>query len=137
MIEKKYQKKNAQTGEEYSMKGRKDGYATLATELIDLVGGEENINKVIHCVTRLRFYLKDNTIPNKDRIENLNGVMGVVESGGQYQIVVGEAVEEVYKQVISQLSVSDDEVSEEPSITPSTENLSVFGTIKYWVNQLI
>src|SRR5699024_11680662 len=75
----------------FSVKDKKDRYYALATELIELVGGEENIDKVIHCVTRLRFYLKDNTIPDKDKIENLNGVMGVVESGGQYQIIVGEA----------------------------------------------
>src|SRR5699024_8071704 len=78
-----------------------------------------------------------NTIPDKAKIENLHGVMGVVEAGGQYQIIVGEAVEEIYKQVISQLSVSDEDISEEPSTTNSTEDLSVFGKIKYWINQLI
>src|SRR5699024_11930068 len=98
---------------------------------------EENIDKVIHCVTRLRFYLKDNTISDKDKIENLNGVMGVVESGGQYQIIVGEAVDEIYKKVISQLSVSDEEISEEQSIVHPTENLSMFAIVKYWVNRLI
>src|SRR5699024_5686630 len=117
----------------FSVKGKKDRYYALATELIELVGGEENIDKVIHCVTRLRFYSKDNTIPDKDKIENLNGVMGVVESGGQYQIIVGEAVDEIYKKVISQLSVSDEELS---TLHP-TETLSLFAKVKYWVNQLI
>src|SRR5690625_985378 len=121
----------------FSVKGKKDRYYALATELIELVGGEENIDKVIHCVTRLRFYLKDNTIPDKDKIENLNGVMGVVESGGQYQIIVGEAVDEIYKKVISQLSVSDEEISEEQSILHPTETLSLFAKVRYWVNQLI
>src|SRR5699024_8928628 len=109
----------------------------LATDLIELVGGEENIDKVIHCVTRLRFYLKDKTIPDKNKIENLNGVMGVVESGGQYQIIVGEAVDEIYKKVISQLFGYDEEISEEQSILHPTDNLSMFGKVKYWVNQLI
>src|SRR5690625_4645200 len=114
----------------FSVKDKKDRYYALATDLIELVGGEENIDKVIHCVTRLRFYLKDKTIPDKNKIENLNGVMGVVESGGQYQIIVGEAVDEIYKKVISQLFVSDEEISEEQSILHPTENLSMFGKVR-------
>src|SRR5699024_2083322 len=121
----------------FSVKDKKDRYYALATDLIELVGGEENIDKVIHCVTRLRFYLKDKTIPDKNKIENLNGDMGVVESGGQYQIIVGEAVDEIYKKVISQLCVSDEEISEEQSILHPSENLCMFGKVKYWVNQLI
>src|SRR5699024_11601662 len=102
---------------------KKDRYYALATDLIELVGREENIDKVIHCVTRLRFYIKDKTIPAKNKIENLNGVMGIVESGGQYQIIVGEAVDEIYKKVISQLFVSDEEISEEQSTLHPTETL--------------
>src|SRR5699024_11503501 len=120
-----------------SVKDKKDRYYALATDLIELVGGEENIDKVIHCVTRLRFYLKNKTIHDKNKIENLNGVMDVVETGGQYQIIVGEAVDEINKKVISQLFVSDEEISEEQSILHPTENLSMFGKVKYWVNQLI
>src|SRR5699024_10105506 len=121
----------------FSVKDKKDRYYALATDLIELVGGEENIDKVIHCLTRLRFYLKDKTIPDKNKIENLNGVMGVVESDGQHQIIVGEAVDEIDTKVITQLFVSDEEISEEQSIVHPTENRSMFGKVKSWVNQLI
>src|SRR5699024_715735 len=121
----------------FSVKDKKDRYYALATDLIELVGGGENIDKVIHCVTRLRFYLKDKTIPDKNKIENLNGGMGVVESGGQYQIIVGEAVDEIYNKVISELVVYDEDISEEQSNLHPTEDRSMFGKVKYWVNQLI
>src|SRR5699024_3772424 len=107
----------------FSVKDKKDRYYALATDLIELVGGDVNIDKVLHCVTRLRFDLRDRTIPDMNKIENLNGVMGVVESGRQYQIIVGESVDEIYKKVISQLFVSDEEISEEQSILHPTENL--------------
>ncbi len=62
-------------------KQRKE-YKSLASDIIRLVGGRENIDKIIHCVTRLRFYLKYNTIADKDKLQDLDRVIEVVESGG-------------------------------------------------------
>ncbi|MDR3240767.1 MAG: PTS transporter subunit EIIC [Lactobacillaceae bacterium] len=94
----------------------KRDYATLASGIIDGVGGEENVDHVIHCVTRLRFYLKDKDKANTEQIKHLNGVAGAVynESLGQYQVVIGQAVEDVYEQVVDQLgdAVIDDEADE-------------------------
>lgn len=118
------------------MRNRRDRYQKLATELIASVGGEENIDKVMHCVTRLRFHLKNEAIPNKNEIENLDGVMGVVQSGGQYQVIVGEAVDDIYKEVASLLPFTEDRVAEEVDAHP-TEDLNAFGKMKYWFNQLI
>jgi PTS system beta-glucosides-specific IIC component len=65
-----------------------------------LVGGEQNIISVVHCATRLRFSLKDHSQADKKNLENSDGILSVVESGGQFQVVIGSHVSEVYKDVI-------------------------------------
>lgn len=80
---------------------KKKDYKSLATDIIDFVGGEENINRVIHCITRLRYYLKDETILEKEKLEHLDGVIGIVEANGQFQVVVVQAVDDIYDEVIT------------------------------------
>ena len=79
------------------------GYDALAWDIIDNIGGKENIRSITHCITRVWFYLKDNTKAKTDIITNLNGVLNVVQASGQYQVVVGPEVEKVYNAVMSQL----------------------------------
>ncbi|WMB62453.1 glucose PTS transporter subunit IIA [Lactiplantibacillus pentosus] len=71
-------------------------YAALATAIVTNVGGPGNVNSVIHCITRLRFYLKDEHRAQDAVIANLDGVIDVAKAGGQYQVVIGPAVNEVY-----------------------------------------
>ncbi|MGM0924698.1 MAG: beta-glucoside-specific PTS transporter subunit IIABC [Bacillota bacterium] len=71
----------------------------LARQILDLVGGKENVNSVFHCITRLRFKLKDESKAKTDELKNLDGVVTVMQSGGQYQVVIGNHVPEVYKEV--------------------------------------
>src|SRR5699024_5813492 len=118
-----------------SMKNKKGRYSKIATELIAAVGGEENIEKVMHCVTRLRFYLKNEAAPSKDEVENINGVMGVVKSGGQYQVIVGEAVDDIYKEVATQLPFTETVVADGEAEVHPTEDLNILGKMKYWFNQ--
>lgn len=74
-------------------------YNNFAKDIVKLVGGEENISSLVHCATRLRFKLKDRTRADKPTLQNLSGVLSVVESGGQFQVVVGNHVPEVYKEI--------------------------------------
>ncbi|AYG01839.1 PTS transporter subunit EIIC [Lactococcus allomyrinae] len=80
-------------------------YSQLATDIIAKVGGAENVTKVIHCITRLRFTLKDKNKADTAGIEALPGVAGAVYNANlnQYQVVIGQAVEDVYDEVIAQL----------------------------------
>lgn len=121
------------------MKNNKKDYSILATSIIQLVGGKENIENVIHCVTRLRFYLKDDTKPNEEELNELKGVMGVVNAGGQYQVIVGTAVEDIHKEVLSQLTFSDDESQHTETQTANglSENSTTIEKIKHYGNQLI
>jgi PTS system beta-glucosides-specific IIC component len=78
-------------------------YVALATAIVTNVGGPGNVNSVIHCITRLRFYLKDEHRAQNAVIANLDGVIDVAKAGGQYQVVIGPAVNEVYDAVMAQL----------------------------------
>ncbi len=75
-------------------------YEQLARDIIQHVGGKENVNSVVHCITRLRFKLKDESKANTEAIKNMDGVVTVMKSGGQYQVVIGNHVPDVYKAVV-------------------------------------
>ena len=76
-------------------------YENLAKEIIKNVGGKENVNSLTHCVTRLRFKLKDEKKANTNVLKNMDGVVTVVQSGGQYQVVIGNHVPDVYADVVA------------------------------------
>lgn len=84
-------------------------YNKLAEDILREVGSEKNCNSLIHCATRLRFKLKDRSKANKEKIEKMDGVVTVVESGGQFQVVIGNTVGDVYSAIgkISKLTNSD------------------------------
>ncbi|AUW97349.1 PTS transporter subunit EIIC [Streptococcus pluranimalium] len=73
-----------------------DNNKVIAEKVLQAVGGKENVTNATHCMTRLRLNLKDTSIPNKDEITAIPGVLAVVESGGQYQVVIGQNVAKVY-----------------------------------------
>ena len=71
----------------------------IAQDVLKAVGGPENVSNVVHCMTRLRFTLKDKTVPNDDEVKKITGVIGVQEVSGQYQIIIGQNVPKVYDEV--------------------------------------
>ena len=74
-------------------------YKNVAQEIVRLVGGKENVQGVTHCVTRLRFRLADESKADTEALKATQGVMGVVQQGGQYQVVIGPDVENVFNEV--------------------------------------
>jgi PTS system beta-glucosides-specific IIC component len=90
-------------------------YEKLAKDIIKNVGGKENVNSLTHCVTRLRFKLKDESKANTDVLKNMDGVVTVVQSGGQYQVVIGNHVPDVYADVtaVGGFSAASEEATEE------------------------
>ena len=71
------------------------------------IGGSDNVISLTHCITRLRFKLKDESIAKDEVLKNLDGVVTVMKSGGQYQVVIGNAVADVYAQVLPLLHLGD------------------------------
>ncbi|MFT8824849.1 MAG: beta-glucoside-specific PTS transporter subunit IIABC [Liquorilactobacillus mali] len=84
-------------------------YEKLAADIVKDIGGKDNISTAWHCATRLRFKLKDEAKANTQKIENLDGVITVVQSAGQYQIVVGNAVANVFNALAKQTGLENEE----------------------------
>lgn len=72
-------------------------YTKTAKDILNFVGGEENVNAVTHCMTRLRLNLHDQTKVERGNLERIPGVMGTIISGDQLQVVLGNEVSSVYK----------------------------------------
>ncbi|WP_437131970.1 beta-glucoside-specific PTS transporter subunit IIABC [Bacillus atrophaeus] len=83
-------------------------YHKVSKEILQLVGGEENVQSVIHCMTRLRFNLHDNTKADRSRLEQMDGVMGTNISGEQFQIIIGNNVPKVYKALLENSGLSEE-----------------------------
>ena len=75
-------------------------YQQLCDEIIAEVGGKENVVDVSHCITRLRFHLKDESLAKTEELKATKGVVDVIQAGGQYQVVIGATVESVYNDLI-------------------------------------
>ncbi|AIQ57421.1 beta-glucoside-specific PTS transporter subunit IIABC [Paenibacillus borealis] len=96
----------------------------LSKQIITLVGGEDNVNSVFHCATRLRFKLKDNSKANKAALEKTPGVITVVENSGQFQVVIGNNVSQVFEQIMKETSLQD---AEKNGNDESSESTGVLG----------
>lgn len=82
-------------------------YEQLAREIVKNVGGKENVSSLTHCITRLRFKLKDESRAKDEVLKNMDGIVTVMKSGGQYQVVIGNHVPEVYEEVLPMLGMED------------------------------
>ena len=76
-------------------------YDALSRIILQNVGGKANINAITHCITRLRFNLKDEAKANTDVLNSTDGIVTVMQSGGQYQVVIGNHVPDVFKSVVA------------------------------------
>ncbi|RMC47694.1 glucose PTS transporter subunit IIA [Lactobacillus sp. ESL0230] len=90
----------------------------IARQVLVAVGGADNIKSVIHCFTRLRFTLKDDSIPNDAQVKQIRGVLDVARANDQYQVVIGQTVEDVYDELIALLGIN-------PSLQKETLNNEV------------
>lgn len=113
-----------------------DGFDATAADIITGIGGSDNVRSVLHCITRVRFYLKDESLADDEAVADLDGVIDVVKSGGQYQVVIGPDVVDVYDAVVAQLpnagagdQAADVEVVERPT--------TLWGWVKLGFSSLI
>ena len=81
----------------------------LVREIVEAIGGKENILNVYHCATRLRFQLKQEDTIQDETVKNIEGVLSVVKGGGQYQIVIGRHVGDVYQELLSVYDMQKEE----------------------------
>lgn len=88
-------------------------YEKLANDIIKYVGGKDNIKSLVHCSTRLRFELVDESKANDERVKSLNDVLTLVKKSGQYQLVIGNDVDRVYQEIAKDLNIKKSNDSSE------------------------
>ena len=86
-------------------------YRELVDEILKGVGGKENINGVTHCITRLRFDLKHEEQADTETLKKTKGIVTVVQSGGQYQVVIGNHVPEVYQEFVQHAGLAGNDAA--------------------------
>lgn len=98
-------------------------------DIIQGVGGKGNIKSVVHCATRLRFVLKDESKADDEKVKNIPGILQLVKKAGQYQLVIGNNVEDVYNELADMLDLDNDSSSDDDS--KDNRNLfdKIIGTI--------
>lgn len=88
-------------------------YKNMASEIIEKIGGKENIQGLVHCATRLRFTLKNYDAVDEPELKAINGVLGTHKLNGQYQVIIGQTVPDVYKEICAQAQISESAAVEE------------------------
>ena len=90
----------------------------LAESIIEHVGGKNNIISLVHCATRLRFVLKDESKADAEIIKKQTGVITVVQSGGQFQVVIGNSVADVFNAIMDITNLNEKSTNDAPPATP-------------------
>ncbi|MBM6953899.1 beta-glucoside-specific PTS transporter subunit IIABC [Enorma phocaeensis] len=99
---------------------------TLASQIIEAVGGKDNVREVFHCVTRLRFYLNDLSKADEERLKKTNGVLGVVNTTEQLQIIIGNEVDTVCNAVQAQLGPIDAKAKLDADVAKNKEEMKKY-----------
>lgn len=87
----------------------------LAESIINKVGGKDNITSLVHCATRLRFVLKDENKADAETLKKQKGVITVVQSGGQFQVVIGNNVADVFSDIMQLTNLNENNTANAPS----------------------
>ncbi|ORF46830.1 beta-glucoside-specific PTS transporter subunit IIABC [Gilliamella apicola] len=104
-------------------------YEKIAQQILQLVGNKQNIISVNHCFTRLRFQLKDNNKANREKLLQTEGVISVVESSGQYQVVLGNKVTKIYDALLPLIGEINSIKQEQPKVSIGIKILNAFAAI--------
>ncbi|MER2234603.1 MAG: PTS transporter subunit EIIB, partial [Leuconostoc mesenteroides] len=98
-------------------------YGVLANNILAGVGGKDNIGSAWHCATRLRFKLKDESKADTEKIENMDGVITVVKSAGQYQVVIGNNVARVFEPLADAIGLARDDARSDNQEEKKKDNI--------------
>lgn len=104
-------------------------YADSAKEIVRLIGGDKNVINVTHCATRLRFILKEISQADKDTLKRVKGVITVIESSGQLQVVIGNHVGDAYKEVLKLVNMDENVAVSAPNIGIVSRLMDIISSI--------
>lgn len=109
-------------------------YRQMAINIVRLVGGAENVSSLGHCMTRLRFILKDESKADEEAIKKINGVLGVVSAGGQFMVILGQNLIPVYETAMKEFDLGagdKDTENSDKKKEPLTLKTAVFAVLGY------
>lgn len=89
----------------------------MVNDILKQIGGSQNINSVTHCMTRLRFTIKDDSKASIEAVKKIPGVVGCVNKGGQFQVIIGPHVEQVFNTLMKTADISTDQQAPEGQVT--------------------
>jgi PTS system beta-glucosides-specific IIC component len=104
-------------------------YADSAKEIVRLIGGDNNVINVTHCATRLRFILKDISLADKDTLKRVKGVITVIESSGQLQVVIGNHVGDAYREVLKLVNMDENVAVSAPNVGIVSRLMDIISSI--------
>lgn len=104
-------------------------YDLLAKDIIKKVGGKDNIISLVHCVTRLRFNLKDESLADDEALKQMEGVITVMHSSGQYQVIIGNHVPQVFTDVCRLANISSETATEKKKMSFREKSLDLISGI--------
>ncbi|CED91076.1 glucose PTS transporter subunit IIA [Actinomyces succiniciruminis] len=113
------------------------GFDATARDIIAGVGGADNIRSVIHCITRVRFYLKDESLADDAAVTGTEGVIDVARAGGQYQVVIGATVGDVYDAIVKQVPRLAEGADDAEAAPAAPKPTTPIGWVKYGFSSLI
>lgn len=105
-------------------------FEQLANEILSSIGGRGNVEKVTHCITRLRFNLIDESIVDDSKVKKIEGVMGIIHQSGQYQVIVGNDVDKVFDCLLPKLDKKSIE-------NKSKQNVGIVSRIIDYVSSIL
>ncbi len=109
----------------------KKDYTQLTKSIVEYIGGVSNVKSVTHCMTRLRFVLNDEAKADTAKVEKLDGVIQVIKGAGQYQVVIGQQVADVYEELLKINGIKGDSGAKEETTSQKPQG------IRGWVDLLI
>ncbi|CAI2053228.1 EIIBCA-Bgl [Serratia fonticola] len=104
-------------------------YADSAKEIVRLIGGDNNVINVTHCATRLRFILKDSSQADKETLKRVKGVITVIESSGQLQVVIGNHVGDAYREVLKLVNMDENVAVSAPNVGIVSRLMDIISSI--------
>ncbi|GEL15985.1 beta-glucoside-specific PTS transporter subunit IIABC [Pediococcus cellicola] len=109
-------------------------YVNSAKQIYKAVGEDKNIHSLIHCMTRLRFRLKDESIVDDEAVKNIPGVVGVNHQSGQYQVIIGNDVTNYYNEILKLGKIDTGDASQADEQTDSKEKVNLFNRFANFIS---
>lgn len=88
-------------------------YTKMSEDILQNIGGKDNIEYLVHCITRLRFTFKDRSLVDENAVKGIKGVMGIMEQNGQFQVIVGQEVADIYAEICKLAGIDEEDAIDE------------------------